>query len=142
MNEAAPTKQLDVYVTGEGSAGELGLGPKNATDVKRPRLNTNLKNVVSLAIGGMHAVALTADNKILTWGINDHGTLARDTTWSGGLRAVTEEGSDSDSDDGDLNPLESTPAAIPIDSFPEGTEFVQVAAGDSTSFVLTRTGLV
>ena len=38
-----PTQPLNVYVFGEGSAGELGLGTaKNAVDVKRPRLNPNL----------------------------------------------------------------------------------------------------
>ncbi|GKZ28157.1 hypothetical protein AbraCBS73388_011982, partial [Aspergillus brasiliensis] len=67
----APTTRLNVYVCGEGSSGELGLGSaKNAVDVKRPRLNANLPadrvGVVQVAVGGMHCVALTHDNKILT----------------------------------------------------------------------------
>ncbi|KAG9718909.1 RCC1/BLIP-II protein, partial [Aureobasidium melanogenum] len=149
INEA-PTQRLDVFVCGEGSSGELGLGTsKKAIDVKRPRLNANLAadtvGVVQIVAGGMHAMALTHDNKILTWGVNDQGALGRDTTWEGGLRDVEdEEDSDSDDEDGDsgMNPKESTPTAISSDVFPEDTVFVQVAAGDSTSFALTDDGQV
>jgi regulator of chromosome condensation len=145
-----PTQRLDVFVCGEGSSGELGLGSsKKAIDVKRPRLNANLAadsvGVVQIVAGGMHAMALTHDNKILTWGVNDQGALGRDTTWDGGLRDVEdEEDSDSDDDDADsgMNPKESTPTAISSDVFPEDTVFVQVAAGDSTSFALTDDGQV
>lgn len=145
----APTERLNVYVCGEGSSGELGLGTaKNAIDVKRPRLNANLPaasvGVVQIAAGGMHVVALTHDNKILSWGVNDQGALGRDTTWDGGLKDM-DAAEDSDSDDGSdagLNPHESTPGAIPSDKFPEDTVFVQVAAGDSTSFALTDDGQV
>lgn len=140
-----PNKTLRVFVFGEGSAGELGLGSKKATDVATPRLNPSLDGIVSLATGGMHAVALTADNKVLTWGVNDNLALGRDTTWDGGMRDVAEadaDDSDSDSDDTDLNPREATPTAIPSTSFPAGTQIVQVAAGDSATFMLTRDGLV
>ncbi|KKZ64568.1 hypothetical protein EMCG_00237 [[Emmonsia] crescens] len=147
----APTQRLNVYVCGEGSSGELGLGAaKNVVDVKRPRLNPHLLadkvGVVQIATGGMHCVALTHDNKILTWGVNDQGALGRDTSWDGGFKDIKEGGgddsdSDSDSDSG-LNPRESTPAAVPSDSFPEDTVFVQVAASDSASFALTDVGTV
>lgn len=146
----ASAERINVYVFGEGSSGELGLGTaKNAIDVKRPRLNANLPastvGVVQVVAGGMHVVALTHDNKILTWGVNDQGALGRDTTWDGGLKDMDANESDSDSDDGSdagLNPHESTPAAIPSDKFPEDTVFVQVAAGDSTTFALTDDGQV
>ena len=149
INEA-PTQKLDVYVFGEGSSGELGLGTaKNAIDVKRPRLNPLLSahdvGVVQIATGGMHVVALTKDNNILTWGVNDHGALGRDTAWDGGMRDVADNKSDSDSDDADdsgLNPKESTPTAIPSDSYPAGIIFVKVAAGDSLSLALTDDGHV
>ncbi|OJD13403.1 hypothetical protein AJ78_06137 [Emergomyces pasteurianus Ep9510] len=147
----APTQRLNVYVCGEGSSGELGLGTaKNVVDVKRPRLNPHLLadkvGVVQIATGGMHCVALTHDNKILTWGVNDQGALGRDTSWDGGYKDIKEGGgsdSDSDSDDDSgLNPRESTPAAVPSGSFPENTIFVQVAASDSASFALTDVGSV
>ncbi|KAK7614811.1 regulator of chromosome condensation 1/beta-lactamase-inhibitor protein II [Phyllosticta paracitricarpa] len=146
----APTQKLHVFVFGEGSSGELGLGTaKNAVDVKRPRLNPHLQadsvGVVQLATGGMHVVALTHDNKILTWGVNDQGSLGRDTAWEGGLVDIDDNKSDDSSDSGSdsgMNPREATPTAIPDDAFPSGTKFVQVAAADSASFALTDDGLV
>lgn len=149
----APTQILDVYVFGEGSSGELGLGSKRVNnkkpiDVKRPRLNDNLSaantGVVQISCGGMHAVALTHDNKILTWGVNDQGALGRDTNWDGGLRDMDKE-DDSDSDDEDdtgINPKESTPSPVSDEHFAAGTRFVQVVASDSASFALTEDGRV
>lgn len=122
-NNKAPTTRLNVYVFGEGSAGELGLGPKNATDVVRPQLNTLLDadkvGVVEIAAGGMHAVALTHDGQVLTWGVNDNYALGRETAWDGGVRDITEgdDASEDESEDGELNPYESTPTAIPADNF-------------------------
>ena len=150
INEV-PTTRLNVFVCGEGSSGELGLGAaKTAIDVKRPRLNKFLGaeevGVVQIAVGGMHCLALTHDNKIFTWGVNDQGALGRDTTWEGGYKEIkegAESGSDSeDEDDSGLNPRESTPTAIPSTAFPEGTVFVAVAAADSASFALTDDGQV
>ncbi|CAK7564253.1 MAG: hypothetical protein SEPTF4163_002140 [Sporothrix epigloea] len=150
----APTEPLEVFVFGEGSAGELGLGSvavngKKPVDVKRPRLNPHLNaakvGVVQVATGGMHAVALTKDNKILTWGVNDQGALGRDTAWDGGLRdldAGADSDSDSDDDDSGLNPHESTPAEIDVSGVVPGTKFVQVVASDSASFALTEDGRV
>jgi regulator of chromosome condensation len=86
----------------------------------------------------MHTVALTRDNRILTWGVNDEGALGRDSDWTGKLRDID----DDPEEDGDLNPLEATPTALPAAHFPRGTAFVQVAAGDSCSFALTDTGSV
>ncbi|KAK4619338.1 hypothetical protein CLAFUW4_11646 [Fulvia fulva] len=147
-----PTQRLNVYVFGEGTAGELALGTaKNAVDVKRPRLNPNLSaqtvGVTQIAAGGMHAIAITHDNKILTWGVNDQGTLGRDTEWDGGLKDMDENASDSDEDeaeDNGLNPKECTPGEVDWSKtdVAEGTRFVQVAAGDSSSFVLTDDGKV
>jgi len=140
-----PTQRLDVYVFGEGSSSELGLGTaKTAVDVKRPRLNPLLSSkdagVVYLACGGMHVAALTHDNKILTWGVNDQGALGRDTTWDGGLKDMDDD--DSDQSDSGLNPLESNPTAVPASNFPEDTTFVQLSAGDSHTLALTDDGLV
>ncbi|KAH7309670.1 regulator of chromosome condensation 1/beta-lactamase-inhibitor protein II [Stachybotrys elegans] len=149
----APTKALDIYVFGEGTSGELGLGSKivngkKPIDVKRPRLNENLSaskvGVVQISCGGMHVVALTRDNKILTWGVNDQGALGRDANWDGGLRDMDkeEDSDDDDDDDTGINPHESTPTALNPDHFAPGTKFVQVIALDSASFVLTEDGRV
>lgn len=144
-----PTQRMDVFVFGEGSAGELGLGTaKSAVDVKRPRLNPNLPastvGVVQVAVGGMHCAALTYDGKVYTWGVNDQRALGRDTQWEGGFVDMDANDGDSDSkgSDSGLNPRESTPTPLPTDAFPGGTVIVQVAAGDSTTYALTDEGLV
>ncbi|KAH8887568.1 RCC1/BLIP-II [Thozetella sp. PMI_491] len=143
----APTEVLEVFVFGEGTSGELGLGTvkvdgKKPIDVKRPRINAELKNVVQLACGGMHAVALTADNTILTWGVNDQGALGRDTTWDGGLKdmdADDDDDEDEDSNDVGLNPKESNPGKALL---PDGVTWVQITASDSATFALTSEGHV
>lgn len=138
----APTAKLTVLVFGGGEMGELGLGPKK-NEALRPTRNPHLSafDVVQVACGGMHTVALTSDNKIITWGVNDENALGRDTQWDGKLRDM-DAASEDDEDDEDMNPLESTPMQIPSDCFPPHIRFVQVAAGDSCSFALTDTGQV
>lgn len=149
---SAPTEKLNVYVCGEGGNGELGLGTEKAVNVRRPRLNPKLAaehvGVVQIAAGGMHSLALTHDGKVYSWGINDQGTLGRDTTKGEVLKDMNENPDEDQSDDDDesesaaLNELEATPAPIPSDAFPEGTKIVQVSAGDSSSWALTDDGLV
>lgn len=146
----APTEKLNVYVFGEGSSGELGLGSaKGQVEVKRPRYNPNLDpdtiGVVALSVGGMHTAALTHDSKIYTWGVNDQGALGRDTTWEGGLRDMdeNEDADDSDSESGSetaINPKESTPGEVDLSELPEGTVFTQLACTDSATFALTSEG--
>lgn len=143
----APTEKLNVYVFGEGSSGELGLGSaKGQTEVKRPRHNPLLSpddvGVVALSVGGMHTAALTHDNKILTWGVNDQGALGRDTTWDGGLRDL-DNADDSDSDSGSetaVNPHESTPGEVDFSGIPDDVVITQVVCTDSATFSLTSEG--
>ncbi|KAF2660517.1 RCC1/BLIP-II [Lophiostoma macrostomum CBS 122681] len=147
INALRYTEPLKVFLFGEGSSGELGFGAtKKAIDVKRPRFNEALSNmsVVRIAAGGMHVVALTKDNQILTWGVNDNGALGRDTSHVDvKMRDMDADGSDSDSDDdptGGLNDAEATPTAVPAEYFPPDTTFVDVVAGDSCTFALTTEG--
>ena len=152
INEV-PRKRLDVYVVGTNEGGEMGLGAKGTTtEYRRPRLNPTLASagVVQLAPGGMHCAALTNDNTILTWGVNDLGALGRDTAWDGGyvdMKAGSDAGedgaaSDSEDSESDLNPREATPTAVDGSVFPTGTTFVQLTATDSATFALTDNGLV
>ncbi len=142
-----PTQRLDIYVSGEGSQGELGLGAgKGAMNAFKPRPNPQLSaanvGVVQLATGGMHCAALTHNNKILTWGVNDEGALGRDTHWDGGMVDVDDAKSDDSSEDADLNPREATPTSVEFPDLPEGTIFTQITAGDSSTFALTDEGQV
>jgi regulator of chromosome condensation len=142
------TEPLKVFVFGEGANGENGFGAtRKAIDIKRPRYNELLTNhnVVRVATGGMHVLALTKDNKILSWGVNDSGALGRDTTNANiKMRDLDADDSDSDSEDetGGLIDVEATPTAIPAEHFPPDTTFVDIAAGDSCSFALTTEGAV
>ena len=146
-----PLQPLNVYVLGANSAGELGLGPLvKSGNVTSPLLNPFLSGavgVVQVSLGAMHGVALTRDNRILTWGVNDHGALGRDTSWEGQLVDADandgggEDESDSD-DEGELNPKESTPTQVDMSAVPADTVFAQVAAADNATFALTCTGRV
>lgn len=133
-----PTVPLEIFVFGEGSGGELGLGSKivndeSLTDVMWPRMNKLLYSenvgVVQITCGGMHAVALTRDNKILTWGVNDLGALGRATN-------VEED------EDDEFNPAESNPGPIDISGLDPNIRWAQVAASDNASFALTDDGRV
>ena len=151
-----PTQKLDIFVFGEGTAGELGLGGvrydgKKPIDVARPRINHKLSakdvGVVQMAVGGMHCAALTHDNKILTWGVNDTGALGRKTGAGKVKEIASKEGSesddsDSDSDDDFLNPTESEPREVNPKYFPEDTQFAFLAASDSATFAVTTDGSV
>lgn len=129
--------------------GELGLGTDQyAQDVNLLRLNPFLPaaqvGVVQLAIGGMHCLALSQDNRIFSWGVNDEGALGRDVEYNVGEMVQIPKGDttvEMDDDNGN-NPREVSPFPIPSEFFPEGTIFTQIAAGDSCSFALTNEGLV
>ncbi|TGO50426.1 hypothetical protein BOTNAR_0393g00030 [Botryotinia narcissicola] len=142
-----PTQRLDVYVFGAGENNELGLGAakidgKPPMNVKRPRYNPFLKGVTQVAVGGMHCVALTDDQRILTWGVSDGGSLDRDTSsYEAPAKDMDADSVDEDDDDVVLNPVESTPTAISTD-FLGGRKVAQVIASDSASFVLTEDGYV
>lgn len=145
-----PSQKLNVFVFGEGRFGELGLGNqihdgKKPMNVKRPRLNHNLLpdkvGVVQIATGGMHTVALTADNKILTWGVNDLKALGREPVFEDPGSEL--DGSGDENEDEDYKGLdlgESTPGEVDLSALSEVPQFVQVAATDSASFALTETG--
>lgn len=138
-----PKERLNVYAFGSNEQGELGFGDGRSPDGGvRPRLNPKLAGTVQIATGGMHCAALTHDNKILTWGVNDLGALGRDTEWDGGWVDIKDANADQDSDVGDANPKEATPTAVDASFFPAGTRFVQLAAGDNATLALTDEGLV
>ncbi|KAG8235151.1 hypothetical protein J437_LFUL015191, partial [Ladona fulva] len=66
-----------VYSCGEGTNGRLGLGHRS--NVASPRQITSLNQYVVCKVavhsGGKHALALTVDGKVFSWGEGDDGKL-------------------------------------------------------------------
>ncbi|RAL65590.1 hypothetical protein DID88_005262 [Monilinia fructigena] len=141
----APTQLLDIYVFGCNEQGELGLGLQTKkTTIARPVKNPDLtaRGIVQMAAGGMHGAALTKDNKILTWGVNDGKPLGRSVDeWVAPERDADAE-SDDESTTSAQNPLESTPTEVDMTNVPEGTIFTQIAAGDNATYAVTNDGSV
>jgi regulator of chromosome condensation len=112
--------------------------------VKRPRLNVHLLpeeiGIVDVAVGGMHVAALDFDGGVWTWGVNDQGSLGRDTKSS--TREVSmNDGDDSESEEEEeLNALESKPGRV--DGFPDGVKVVKLSCGDSISVAIADDGMV
>jgi len=131
--------------------GELGLGPtEKDRNVKRPRLNVHLSSeamggggVVDVAVGGMHVAALDSGGKVWTWGVNDQGSLGRNTknvvVGPPGNGDVIMKESDDD-DEELLNVFESKPGVV--QGFPQGVKVVKLACGDSISVAIADDGLV
>ncbi|XP_039600637.1 E3 ubiquitin-protein ligase HERC2 isoform X1 [Polypterus senegalus] len=74
----AVTAEGKVYACGEATNGRLGLGISSGT-IPIPRQITALSNYVVKKVavhsGGRHAMALTVDGKIFSWGEGDDGKL-------------------------------------------------------------------
>ena len=66
-----------VYSCGEGTSGRLGTGA--VVDTPAPKLLVDLSmyvvRKVAVNAGGRHALALTADGKIFSWGDGELGQL-------------------------------------------------------------------
>lgn len=110
-----PKTSGKAMVFGSGDCGQLGLG-EDILERKKPYIVKALDNtpVVSVACGGLHTVALTANGSLWSWGCNDQGALAR----SGDeFEAARVEGLD-------------------------GVRVTQVACSDSATFALSEDGHV
>ncbi|XP_042227472.1 regulator of chromosome condensation-like [Homarus americanus] len=79
MKLEAPNVENGVVLTvGMGDIGQLGLGP-DVDEKTRPAVVPNLTDIVAIAAGGLHSVALDKAGKVHTWGCNDEGGLGRQT---------------------------------------------------------------
>ncbi|KAK6142410.1 hypothetical protein DH2020_022758 [Rehmannia glutinosa] len=64
----------NLWIWGKGDGGRLGFGHENPVFV--PTLNPNLESdVKSIALGGLHSVALDALGRVFTWGYGGFGAL-------------------------------------------------------------------
>ncbi|KAJ3086598.1 hypothetical protein HK102_012865 [Quaeritorhiza haematococci] len=68
----------EIIVFGSGEVGQLGLGEDVLEKVK-PAIVRDLsdKEIVDIAVGGMHTIVLTKDGKLYSWGNNDQMVLGR-----------------------------------------------------------------
>ncbi|CAG9761100.1 unnamed protein product [Ceutorhynchus assimilis] len=95
------SKEGCLLVSGDGTEGQLGLG-ENSNDNNNiiMRKVPHIGNIISVATGHHHTLALKDDGAVLSWGENQHGELGFDrddlprsyvpveTFFSEGLRSV------------------------------------------------------
>ena len=72
---------LQVYATGYGHSGRLGLGGSDS--VNTCKLIESLQHIVVKKVavhsGGKHAMALSADGEVFSWGEGEDGKLGHGT---------------------------------------------------------------
>ncbi|XP_030838471.1 probable E3 ubiquitin-protein ligase HERC4, partial [Strongylocentrotus purpuratus] len=81
-----------VYSWGRNDVGQLGIRKKkqrydNQSQITQdftPRLIEELSNydVIQIACGDVHSIALTLDGRLFSWGCNRHGQLGVETKWA------------------------------------------------------------
>jgi len=74
-----------VYTIGNNATGQLGNGTTESTNVPvqvHIDEDTVLSNIVKIAVGTDHVVALTNDGKVYSWGQNTYGQLGQNDTTS------------------------------------------------------------
>lgn len=100
---------MAVYTFGSGDLGQLGLG-EDTYQTTAPRRITFFegKNVVSVAAGGAHTLALDGNGTVYSWGCNDDGALGRSGE-------------------------EAVPHAVEISA-----KIIAISAGDSISIAIDR----
>src|SRR5437870_3306635 len=69
-----------VWGWGSNHFGELGSSPSTLAISAFPRPIDGFSNAVTVAAGGTHALALTADGRVFAWGTNASGQLGNGTT--------------------------------------------------------------
>ncbi|KAI8068615.1 regulator of chromosome condensation 1/beta-lactamase-inhibitor protein II [Gongronella butleri] len=69
-----------VFAMGSNNEGQLGLGIQES-DVTQPTMVTDLldEDIIDIACGDSHVLAMASSGKLFSWGSNDHGALGRAT---------------------------------------------------------------
>lgn len=57
-----------LWIWGKGDGGRLGFGHENSVFI--PTVNPHLESVQSVALGGLHSVALTSLGQVFTWSVH------------------------------------------------------------------------
>ncbi|KAD4982510.1 hypothetical protein R6Q59_002109 [Mikania micrantha] len=91
-----------LWIWGKGDGGRLGFGHENS--VFRPTVNPNLESVRSIALGGLHSVALDSLGQVFSWGYGGFGALGHSVytrelspkkvegTWDGKISQIATSG--------------------------------------------------
>jgi alpha-tubulin suppressor-like RCC1 family protein len=74
QHSLALTREGKVYAWGLNSEGQLGIA-SHTNGTKVPKLCKIEEEVIAIACGGRHSLALTKDRKLLGWGSNYFGQL-------------------------------------------------------------------
>ena len=109
---------------GELGNNDFGTGSDVPVDVLGPDGSTGLQDIVAVAAGRTHALALRGDGTVWSWGYASWGQL--------GIGGVGFSGTDPNG-----NGIGYVPFAVPVCGL---TDIVAIAAGDSHSLALDDTG--
>lgn len=86
----ARTEDGKLYVFGANDYGQVGVG-KNKRYQRSPALLRRIPEVVQVAAGGFHAVALTKDGNVYTWGFGTDGQTGHATTSNTAIPKLVED---------------------------------------------------
>lgn len=136
VNNDFALKGGQVWAWGIAQLGQLGLGvwtggnwgsiPFTNTPIQIP----GLENIVALAVGDNHTLALKADGTVYAWGLNDHSQAGNNRDPAPGCLDVTYN---------TYRDCSSNPTEIP---FPGASPVIAIAAGSATSLALRADGTV
>ncbi|RVU46876.1 hypothetical protein EA187_07005 [Lujinxingia sediminis] len=115
----ALTASGQVYAWGRNSYGNLASGTDDSDAHPTPALIEGLEEVVDLANGRDHVVALTRTGELFGWGLNASNQLGEHPDW----------------DDGEVHQVE------PLTTINASLNLARVGAGGNQSFVITAEGL-
>jgi alpha-tubulin suppressor-like RCC1 family protein len=74
-----------VYAWGDNTYGQIGNGTTGTTGEPIPIQTVGLSNIVAIAAGEYHNLALKSDGTVWAWGYNSHGQLGDGTTTGAGV---------------------------------------------------------
>ncbi|PKY47401.1 RCC1/BLIP-II [Rhizophagus irregularis] len=121
-----------VYVIGSNEFSQCGMeGIENSKKLEYIKTLEEFK-IVDVSAGSLHNAALTVDGKIVTWGINDHGTLGRftETPRSAEAKAILEAGNYNIIDEGKPAYAEGL----------DNVSIVKVVCGGNATFAISDQG--
>ena len=115
----ALTASGQVYAWGRNSYGNLAIGTDDSDAHPTPALIEGLEEVVDLANGRDHVVALTRTGELFGWGLNASNQLGQQPDW----------------EDGEVHEV------APLTTIDASLNLARVGAGGNQSFIVTAEGL-